>query len=385
MRKREEGFTLVELMITMVIFVMAIAAASTVFTSLLTQFKQQSKIAETNVEGIVGLAILKHDIESAGYGLFWNPSPLPVNYTESNANPFNLNDAPNNPPRGIASADNAAFAPPNTIFDGSDYLVIRALNVTRNDTSEKWTVVKDPSVFPYASPYNPREWTPTGENFNATDRVIVFAGATKTVERSLITSGGAFYTTYSNVTSDPWQPQDIEEARLVYGINSPPVNAPVRPFNRADYYIARPATIPGRCAPNTGILYKATMIHDTGGTFVALPLLDCVADMQVIYALDRNNDGTLSYSTELRGNLGVPLNAAEVRDQLREVRVYILAHEGQMDRDNKYPNATLTYPDAADPRAGLGRTFDFASAIGPDYAFYRWKLYTLAIKPLNLR
>ena len=111
--------------------------------------------------------------------------------------------------------------------------------------------------------------------------------------------------------------------------------------------------------------------------------------MQVIYDLDRNNDGTLSYSTELRGALGVPLNAAEVRDQLREVRVYILAHEGQMDRNYQYPNATLTYPDPVqvppDPRTGLGRTYNFAASIGPDYIFYRWKLYTLAIKPLNLR
>ena len=49
------GFTLVELLITMVVFVFVIAAASGVFTGLLTQFKQQSKIAETKIEGIVGL------------------------------------------------------------------------------------------------------------------------------------------------------------------------------------------------------------------------------------------------------------------------------------------------------------------------------------------
>ena len=70
--RREEGFTLVELMITMVVFVLVIAAASQVFTSLLTQFKQQNKMAETHIEGAVGLGILRHDLEHAGYGLPWN-------------------------------------------------------------------------------------------------------------------------------------------------------------------------------------------------------------------------------------------------------------------------------------------------------------------------
>jgi len=58
MIKREDGFTLVELMITMVVFVFFIAAASNVFTGLRTQFKQQIKLAETNIEGIGGLEIL---------------------------------------------------------------------------------------------------------------------------------------------------------------------------------------------------------------------------------------------------------------------------------------------------------------------------------------
>lgn len=80
MDKREEGFTLIELMITMVIFVLVIAGASSIFTGLLTQFKQQSKITETNIEGAVGLEILRRDLESAGYGLAWN---VEIDNTES--------------------------------------------------------------------------------------------------------------------------------------------------------------------------------------------------------------------------------------------------------------------------------------------------------------
>ena len=71
-QKSVAGFTMVELMVTMVVFVLAISAASQIFTKLLTQFKQQSKIAETNIEGIVGLDLLRQDIKHAGLGLPWN-------------------------------------------------------------------------------------------------------------------------------------------------------------------------------------------------------------------------------------------------------------------------------------------------------------------------
>ena len=56
--------------------------------------------------------------------------------------------------------------------------------------------------------------------------------------------------------------------------------------------------IPQACAPNTGILYKAT-INQSDGAIInqsdgyPLAILDCVADMQVIYRLDTNNDGTI--------------------------------------------------------------------------------------------
>ncbi len=104
---REDGFTLVELIITMLIFVLIMAAASGVFTGLLTQFKQQSKIAETNVEGIVGLEILKQDLEQAGYGLPWNLNG--ASYQEAAVDSLtswvDFNDGPpNNPARGTDPA-----------------------------------------------------------------------------------------------------------------------------------------------------------------------------------------------------------------------------------------------------------------------------------------
>ncbi len=115
MIKREDGFTLIELMITMITFVIVIASVSSIFLGLLNQFKQQSKIAETSLEGLTGLEILRQDLEQAGYGLprnvtgiadadgdgnLWDELP---NYLEATGAAAAYNDAPQNAPRAILS------------------------------------------------------------------------------------------------------------------------------------------------------------------------------------------------------------------------------------------------------------------------------------------
>lgn len=367
----EEGFSLVELIITMAVFVLVIAAASQVFTGLLTQFKQQSKIAETNIEGIVGLEILRQDIEHAGYGLPWNGL---ITYSESSANPFSLNDAPTGTPRAIVSQNNVTtYSSPNDIFNGSDYLVIKSLNVARNSACERWTTL---------SVSGPKTWTPDRENVNkkddgATDnnvKVIVLSpGTTDANARTLVVSS-TFSTTYGGVTSSPWPPTDTNETRIVYGLATSDVATPRRPFNRADYFIQRPATnMPLRCAPNTGILYKATMNHDTDGNYNFLPLLDCVADMQVVYRRDTDGDGTIDNTTD---DISV-LTAQQIREQVKDVRVYILAHEGQRDVNYTHTPTTIY---VGDPSIGSGHNYSIGTNVN-----YRWKLYTIVVTPNNLR
>lgn len=70
----------------MVVFVLTIAAATGIFVPMLTQFKQQSKIAESNIENIIGLELLKRDIEHAGFGLPWN-IPVGLTYQEASSSP----------------------------------------------------------------------------------------------------------------------------------------------------------------------------------------------------------------------------------------------------------------------------------------------------------
>lgn len=399
MIKREEGFTLVELMITTVIFVFVIAAASGVFTGLLTQFKQQSKIAETNIEGIVGLEILRQDVEQAGYGLPWNVmgvadwASLP-NYNEaissaSSPNPADFNDG--NPasalptPANIQRAPRAILSGNDIGLNASDYLVIKSVIVARNFSAGKWQPLHT------GSSSNMKTWwsqvneyvcrNDRGDHFPEVRVIVISPGESTANSMSLVVSGGTYFTgvdDYANLAGFQ-PPADDSGNRIMYGVD-PDTNLRM-PFNRADYYIRTPATnMPQRCAPNTGILYKATL-NQADGTFTELPLLDCVADMQVAFRLDTNNDGTITPTNDIS-----TLTAQQIREQVKEVRIYILSHEGQKDRNYIYPNSTITIPASPDPANGLGSTFNLSTSIGnPEYKYYRWKLYTIIATPNNLR
>lgn len=378
--RHNEGFTLTELLITMAVLVLVLSAASEVFTGLLTNFKQQGKIAESNMEGNVGLEMMRRDLGHAGYGLPWSFQNS-IHYSEASGHlARNYNDAPGSPPRAFVSGNNAG---PN----GSDYLAIKATNVARNKTCDKWTVL---GPLPFVAPYNPRSWIPQTENLAKSDRVIIIAPGDTGFSRSLVMSAEVFSTNYGSIMNSPWPPSETAGTRIVYGVD--PDTALRMPFNRADYFISQ-ANVPKKCAPNTGVLEKAIINQGNGGQSF-LPILDCVADFQVIYRLDMDGDGAAETESDADGSIVLSAdgnanaasvmstfqNAADLRRRLREIRVYILAHEGQKDAHYGYPENTITVGEY-----GLGSLFKLNEKIGTEWKHYRWRVYSIIVKPGNLR
>ncbi len=261
-------------------------------------------------------------------------------------------------------------------MNGSDFLVIKSVNAQRTNASEQWTILKRA---PFGAD-NPWTWTPAGENLADTDRVIVL-----NVTRRLMVNGTAFYTTYDNVTSlAPTDP--TETYRLVYGLAPAAAGTPGMPFNRADYYISAPADIPPRCAPSTGVLYKATLQHSTGN-FTELPVLDCVADMQVEFLVDADENDVIDWPPV---DTLVGLTAEEIRNRVREIRVYVVAQEGQRDLTYDFSEGgTREYLSVTEIYGADSRTKSFANLktlLGdPEYKYYRWKIYTIVVTPNNLR
>jgi prepilin-type N-terminal cleavage/methylation domain-containing protein len=374
--KKQDGFTLIELIITMAVFVLSMAAASNIFTGLLTQYKQQSKIAETNIEGVIGLEMLRHDIEQAGFGLPWDLNGIgyneAINDGTTTQDETSYNDG-GNPPRSFVLGDAEGWI--NGTLN-TDVLVIKATTVATNEASQKWTYnsnVGANNIIPVWR--NAVGGAIPSENLNNGDRITVLSPVSGGGQRVMVSAAATFFTQFNtdwtNGTWDNFEPTaNSFNTRLVYGISS---NVdPRMPFNRADYYVRQPGTLPDRCDPNnTGVLYKATVNH-ADGLLSELPLLDCVADLQVVFGRDTNGDGEAnSYGTTPGAD------ADDIRDELLEIRVYVLAHEGQVDSTFTSP-ATIT---AFDP--GIGANV-INWAVPANARNYRWRVYTIITRPYNL-
>lgn len=381
------GLTLIELIVVVAIFLSVILITTKAFDTIVQKSSQQSKSAQTQIQGAVGLELLRGDLERAGFGLPWEfNKDFGISYEEAtftNASTSTLfNDAPSAAPRALISGG-STFNKGASTYSGAAYLVIKSTLADANETAKKWTTVS----FDTAGK-NIREWDDADRDFDAaagaTEQVTVIRNdliSTPPTRRLMASSSTAFSTTfefYSTLTVGHQNGDTFE----VYGVH--PDTELRMPFNRVDYYVKRPSKMPLTCAPNTGILFRSVVSQADGGQSAGVPLLDCVADMQVVYGLATGGDGVVNdYTTDaLNANLDT---AAEMRALLKEIRVYILAQEGKKDRFYNYPSTTIDVGESFDSGATItGRRFNLETLIGSDYKHYRWKVYTIVVRPKNL-
>jgi Tfp pilus assembly protein PilW len=412
---KDKGYTLVELVMVMAIFIVVIMAITTTFNHLLNQASQQGKSATSQIEGIAGLEMFRTDVAHAGFALPWafsggtpsaykeiadNAVPAGVTITASNFN--DLRDIPPALPRAVAGA---------VTTGGSNYLVIKSALLSLNSPSVgRWGYVNYSTNgagdnLSYISRIN----DPVSEVQANQDRLVSIRSSFSTTgtetKSLLVNAAGTFsYTVPSPsymAADNAFKPTDASESVFSYAISNVDL---LMPYNRADYYIDFAATKPTSCNPGTGILTKAVADQNGGyGTTSAplvYPLLSCVGDLQVVFALDMDDDGVPGTYADVTGNnvggtegastatvQGTLSNADLLRQRLATVYVYVLAQEGMRDRDFSYP--------VTDPAQvimvggnGLGKTWtqtQMVSTFGSDWLHYRWKVYGIAVTLKNLQ
>ena len=69
MARRQNGYTLVELMVVMVIFVVVMMITGSAFNTMLKSTMRTSKSVETQITDVIGLEVMRVDIKHAGHGL----------------------------------------------------------------------------------------------------------------------------------------------------------------------------------------------------------------------------------------------------------------------------------------------------------------------------
>ncbi len=349
------GMTLIELLIALVIVILVLAAAFLSFSRLFQGFKSQTKISESHISSLIGIELLRKDLEMAGLGVPVNATG--ITYSEAAGS--------QNPPASDYN-DNGSFVSPfsfgNNAYNGADYLVIRSVYNPEDDEAGKWA---------YFVANNGTCGLVPGENgnFSSGTKVVVEDGEDPL--RAIQKKGSGADSWKFSVTSMTLHPScpdcmTDDHLYLVYGIRKS--GSTIRmPFNRVDYYLKRPSDgMPARCASSTYELYRAFINHDDG-RLNPQPVLDCVRDFQVAF-----------FSNSTGWAPTPPSSASNQKLGLKEVRVFVLYQEGQKEREALWgANSTVTLGDSS---TGTLSTF---SPSGDD-AYYRWRVKELVVKPMNL-
>lgn len=171
--KNSKAFTLIELLIVMLIFMFILMISASAFESVIKVSTGLTKSAQTQMEGVVGLEILRKDLNAAGYGLPWSFQTTPgtsvtpdiATYLEADLGSDNpviglssddFNDAPRNAtagapipvaPRAVvlgtvpASAAKIITGGGKRSNPGTDYLVIKSSVVAFNNSVGRWGYV----------------------------------------------------------------------------------------------------------------------------------------------------------------------------------------------------------------------------------------------------
>ncbi len=406
-----KGFTLVELIVVMAVFIVILTVAAQTFNTILTKSIKYSKSEESNIEGIIGLEIMRHDIEQMGIGLPWKYiDGTTISYGEcENSLGKEMNDA-SGIPRAFVGRDSYGDF-------GSDFFAIKASTLGASTPVLPWTYI------PYRnySTVTGRESRPlswSSMNLKAGTKVIAIRSNFNDSkdDHVLMEKAGTYYFDFATDGSidSAFLPTNDQQTHYVYGISA---TTPRMPFNRADFFInysSFGASRPSRfCAERTGTLTKAIVNH-SDGNYVTIPILDCVADMQVILGWDtsdegRSNmvnaysslpaiDGTVTASPSTASSQikewltknsedpeKIPRN---IREHLKVVKVYILAQEGRRDRFYSHPESSVTVGKAC--RSAESSDIDCGPSFTRTYTFsaeqrrFHWKLYRIIVRPKNL-
>jgi hypothetical protein len=278
------------------------------------------------------------------------------------------------------------------------------MTLPHNDASQRWSYMTRQMTFatmssatPNGYPLRINSWV--SNNFNANDKVVVISGTedkNPANHRKLITdstSPGTFYAKFTAANMAKFQPPlptmppvphalSVDSpAYFIYGVHTDDGSANSdklrMPYNRADYYVRKPtggfSRVPQRCAPDTGILFKSVIEHASGEK-TEYPLLDCVADFQVVYSLDTGDVSAAGLAS---------LSAEDIRNRLKNIQLYILTHDGKIDTGYKYPDQSIGVGPGSGLTSGTGSTRTFVQ-YSASKKNYRWKVYRITVAPKNL-
>ena len=331
----KRGFTVIELLVGIAIFLLVVGAAYVTYISILKGFTRESKSVETQMEIVAGLEIVRLDVEHAGFGIGEDQPDLSVEGST-----------------------------------GGRTLTVRSVLNTTNLIRD--TVTGEPVFWALVECASSGS-APTlisGDNIsglpNGTGMVFIGAANKHYIGQTAGTcpDSGTFVAI----------PYDTSVAS----------GCTTQFCNGITYQLSTSQNL-SSCNENTRNLLRAV------GSGQGAPILNCVADVRFTFDIDSNGDGSVDVrdgdfsSLDVNGDSVV--SPDEVRMYLKSVNVYVLIQEGGFDREFSFNNAVACSgtPYEARLSSDCVRVNSAVELFLPlNYRNYRWKVLKLSVKPMNL-
>ncbi len=285
---KAKGFTLVEMVITILIMSIIMGLSGNTFKRVLFGVKEESKSMESNQDKLLGLELIRLDLEHLGFGIARNTTGKPVEWT-----------------------------------DASRQLTLRStLNNTNQDTLG-WHMINCTSNIVTLS----SQEVASGGTGLSTDIVLLDQ------DKNFVSN-----TTYGDTCPDtkPYLAYPYDNT-VTNGCGAALGGAAGEQYcNRVVYELT--ATTLATCAPGT-----KTLTRKVGAAASGDPILNCVADIIVRFDLDTNGDDTI----DSNDTAVPPGTTSAIIDQVKNVDVFILQQIGQKDLEFTFTgDLTLGLPAA---------------------------------------
>ncbi len=227
-----KGFTLIELLVVIAVLGLILTAILQSYLNILKSYKRETSVGVSNINKLISFELIRRDIESAGFGLSQNYSPIDYNSTT---------------------------------------LTLRSTLLLRNDATK---------CFGYIEPYNRKLFSIEASDITNSDCYNTnFCYVALDLDYNLI---GTCYNIDNFPTNDVY---------LLFGLLDTTSPVPTMPYNEVQYSLSS-SNVLSICAPNTYEMVRQEINAD-GNTSGPQPIFDCVKDFKVGFGLDLNNDGSL--------------------------------------------------------------------------------------------
>ncbi len=320
----KKGFTITELLVTLFIIGIVLSAAYITYIRLLKGFKSEKEKIASQIENLVGLEILRLDLEHIGYGIpkeetkkliEWDGSKLILRSTLNNTNKSTLGYL-------VGKCTSSQI---NITYDGREDKTNNYVTILQDDKSffDKGTIS--------SNIINSSKSCTSGNIYIAFPvRKKVYNGSSNDCQKGLC-------------------------ERITYSLTD--------------------SNLPDRCNVNTKKLIRRVGRGNTGGETV----LSCIADWKITFDIDKNSDGKIDSSEENLDDYSLLSDNTTIRKKLKLINVYMLVQEGRYDPNFEYSNNIKNC--GSDKCVSID---NIELKLPTDYNHYRWKVLKISVKPMDL-